>query len=294
VLALTYPPARSRPPRTSATAHGGLPRGRRYRPGGVGRRAGRRRRRAGQRGTAGGGAGPRQRGADRVGGPQPGAADLLQTVVPDLADWAATYQLDEDGGLRLVDVRHADRRRRDATRAAAALLQASTADGAGIGAVARAARTAHYPDLCPEVLAVFTDDPHAQRQLAGLAVSAMLVILLAVGGRVLATLTLGRIGGSFAPAEVVLAEQIAERAAISLHNSQLYQRKRAAVLTLQRSLLPAALPDVPGLRVAARYLTGTVGTEVGGDFYDVIPLDRGRTGLAIGDVPSTTRPPGNW
>ena len=51
---------------------------------------------------------------------------------------------------------------------------------------------------------------------------------------------------------------------------------------LQRSLLPDRLPSVQGIQIAARYMPG--GADVGGDWYDAIPLDRGRVGIAMGDV----------
>jgi serine phosphatase RsbU (regulator of sigma subunit) len=54
--------------------------------------------------------------------------------------------------------------------------------------------------------------------------------------------------------------------------------------TLQASLLPAALPDIPGVDVAAEYLAAGEGMEVGGDFYDVFALDDGAWALVIGDV----------
>ncbi len=54
--------------------------------------------------------------------------------------------------------------------------------------------------------------------------------------------------------------------------------------TLQRSLLPEELPDIPGIALAARYVPSTSGMEVGGDWYDVVPLPDGRVGVAIGDV----------
>jgi GAF domain-containing protein len=209
---------------------------------------------------------------------------LLQAVVGELADWAATHQLDDERQLRLVDVRHVVPRRRDAVRAALTLLRPCLADAAGVGAVAHTGRPAYYPEVTPDVLATFVADASAREQLTGLRISSMLHVPLAVGGRVLATLTLARGGGRYTPAEITLIEQITERAAISLDNSQIYQRERATALTLQRSLLPAALPPAVGLRIAARYVAGTAGTEVGGDFYDVIPLGDGRTGLAVGDV----------
>jgi anti-sigma regulatory factor (Ser/Thr protein kinase) len=54
--------------------------------------------------------------------------------------------------------------------------------------------------------------------------------------------------------------------------------------TLQRSLLPEQLPELPGLSVAARYVAGSADAQVGGDWYDVIGLRDGHAGIAIGDV----------
>ena len=54
--------------------------------------------------------------------------------------------------------------------------------------------------------------------------------------------------------------------------------------TLQRSLLPERLPELPGLSIAARYVAGSADAQVGGDWYDVIALRDGHAGVAIGDV----------
>jgi anti-sigma regulatory factor (Ser/Thr protein kinase) len=58
----------------------------------------------------------------------------------------------------------------------------------------------------------------------------------------------------------------------------------AVAETLQRSLLPERLPDLPGLELAARYLPGAADAQVGGDWYDVISLRDGHAAIAIGDV----------
>jgi len=60
--------------------------------------------------------------------------------------------------------------------------------------------------------------------------------------------------------------------------------ERRVAHTLQRSMLTTQLPQVDGVELAARYLPGTRQTEVGGDWYDVIPLPDGRVGVVIGDV----------
>ncbi|MFH8933508.1 SpoIIE family protein phosphatase [Streptomyces griseosporeus] len=70
----------------------------------------------------------------------------------------------------------------------------------------------------------------------------------------------------------------------ALDRARLYDTKHDLAHALQQALLPRALPAVPGLRVAARYLPATRGMDIGGDFYDLMPL--GATGAAavIGDV----------
>ena len=62
------------------------------------------------------------------------------------------------------------------------------------------------------------------------------------------------------------------------------EREHRIAETLQRSLLPERLPDIPGVELAARYVPATGEMEVGGDWYDVVPLQDGAIGVAIGDV----------
>ena len=78
--------------------------------------------------------------------------------------------------------------------------------------------------------------------------------------------------------------ELAARASVALDNAVLFDAERRLALTLQRSLLPARLPALPGIELAARYLPGTGGRDVGGDFYLAHPLEDGRLLLVIGDV----------
>ncbi|HEY6892143.1 MAG TPA: SpoIIE family protein phosphatase [Solirubrobacter sp.] len=78
--------------------------------------------------------------------------------------------------------------------------------------------------------------------------------------------------------------ELAARAGVALDNAVLFGSERRLALTLQRSLLPTALPDLPGIGLAARYLPGVGGQDVGGDFYLGHPLEDGRLLLVIGDV----------
>ncbi|MEV6442948.1 SpoIIE family protein phosphatase [Amycolatopsis sp. NPDC051716] len=80
-----------------------------------------------------------------------------------------------------------------------------------------------------------------------------------------------------------LAEGIARYAAIALDNARLYERERTLVTELSRSMLPV-VPDVAGAHVVTRYLPAAMGSKIGGDWFDVIPLASGATAFVIGDV----------
>ena len=83
---------------------------------------------------------------------------------------------------------------------------------------------------------------------------------------------------------IELAEELARRASIAVENARLFARQRTVSETLQQSLLPERLPEIPGLGTAARYLPGGPDVDIGGDWYDVLQLPAGGIGLALGDV----------
>ena len=88
----------------------------------------------------------------------------------------------------------------------------------------------------------------------------------------------------FTEADVSIVEELGRRLAMGLANTDTFAREHAIAETLQRSLLPDALPQIPGLDLAVRYLPATGGAAVGGDWYDAFLLADGRVGLVIGDV----------
>jgi PAS domain S-box-containing protein len=81
-----------------------------------------------------------------------------------------------------------------------------------------------------------------------------------------------------------LVAHAAERAALIIRRALLLEREQHVASTLQHDLLPQSLPDLPGVSLAAHFRAGGHGIEVGGDWYDVIPLAGGRVGLVVGDV----------
>jgi serine phosphatase RsbU (regulator of sigma subunit) len=85
---------------------------------------------------------------------------------------------------------------------------------------------------------------------------------------------------------------IASRVAVAIDNAMLFEAERQTALAFQQSLLPQEVPALDGLEVAFRYVPAKpletqgqgIQTQVGGDWYDIIPLAAGRVGMVIGDV----------
>ncbi|MFD7966684.1 SpoIIE family protein phosphatase [Streptomyces zaomyceticus] len=84
--------------------------------------------------------------------------------------------------------------------------------------------------------------------------------------------------------DLLLAQDIAARAALYIDNARRYTHERTTALTLQRSLLPQRPVEQSAVDTAARYLPSASRAGVGGDWYDVIPLSGGRVALVVGDV----------
>ncbi|GAA4988256.1 hypothetical protein GCM10025734_13780 [Kitasatospora paranensis] len=104
-------------------------------------------------------------------------------------------------------------------------------------------------------------------------------------GEVLGALDLKRLGNPapFDADDVLLAQELASRAAVCIDNARWYQTQRHAALTLQRHLLPRR-PQAVGLDLAYRYQPKGSGGDAGGDWFDAIAQEHGRSALVVGDV----------
>jgi serine phosphatase RsbU (regulator of sigma subunit)/anti-sigma regulatory factor (Ser/Thr protein kinase) len=115
-------------------------------------------------------------------------------------------------------------------------------------------------------------------------VRSLLGVPLLVHGRVLGVIHVGTLTERvFTEHDVELLQLVAERAALALH-VRMYERERMMTETLQSVFLPEALPNVPGIRLASRYLPATTSAGIGGDWYDVFVVPSGEVALVIGDV----------
>jgi PAS domain S-box-containing protein len=122
-------------------------------------------------------------------------------------------------------------------------------------------------------------------ELAELEIDSVIGLPLLAEGEVTGVLTVcASAPRHFSPDDVNLLRLAADRVALAVHHARVYEREHRIAETLQRSLLPERLPQLPGLAVAARYLPAAAEAEVGGDWYDVLPTPSGGVGLVMGDV----------
>lgn len=134
----------------------------------------------------------------------------------------------------------------------------------------------------PEVSAADVFNPILREK----GIRSMLGVPLIVESELIGVLHVGTLAPrQFGPTDLAVLQLAAARAAPGIERARLFsalEHEHQVAMLLQRSLLPRALPETVGVKIAARYLPAR--DEVGGDWYDVIELPRGLIGLAIGDV----------
>lgn len=228
------------------------------------------------------------------------AREVADVIVPRLADLAAVDVLDTvlsggigpplepDGSARFRALAVAAGPQEDPSLPGAADRVGELADYGPHRIVTRCVREARpiaLNRLPGTLLRRVARGPEAVRRMRAAGVHAYLAVPLIARGSILGTISLARARGNPAPfgdEDVALAVELAGRAAICVDNARLYGRERTAALTLQRSLLPGSPRGRYGIDVAARYRPAV--SDVGGDWYDVLPLGHRRVGLIVGDV----------
>ena len=125
------------------------------------------------------------------------------------------------------------------------------------------------------------DDRHREL-MEHFTVKSTVLVPLRARGRTLGVMALG-FEAVVGQDHVALFEDLGRRAALAIDNARLYEQRANVARTLQRSLLPPVLPDVPGIELAARYVAAGE-DEVGGDFYDCFRTGDGEWAVVIGDV----------
>ncbi len=210
-------------------------------------------------------------------------ADL---AVRSLADWCSVDMVDDERGLRNVAVAHVDPEKVALARELQERFPPDPQAPTGVANVIRTGRAELYRDIPEGLLEAAARSEEELRVTRDLGLVSALIVPLRARERTLGAITFiaAESGRHYEDADLRLAEDLAYRAALAIDNARLYERERGIAETLQRSLLPDRLPELPGISLGAGYVPAESELEVGGDWYDVIPLGGARVGVVIGDV----------
>src|SRR4051795_12484428 len=210
---------------------------------------------------------------------------FARLVVGRIGDAVSIMLREADGSYSLAAAEHIDPRQVRAQRALTSALPDWVASA--YDSVLEAGEPVLVADVPSESFLASVTDEEVLAILAERPPRSSVMLPLIAGGHALGILSVTTVADGHAtltPDDVGQLEELAGRLALALDGARLLRQQTEISHTLQRSLLPASLPSVPGAEVAVRYLPGAEGVDVGGDFYDVIPLPSGRIGLVVGDV----------
>ena len=184
---------------------------------------------------------------------------VAQIMVPRLGEWCAVHMLDDHDNLVIGSVVHADETSMVALRTR--LDEHADAVAGKLNEIRVSGASVPLPALDG------------------------VVVPLSARGIVLGALTVGRPADrSHTPDDITVLEDAARRAALAIDNARIHSDRQQIAQAFQNALLPSALPQATGIAFAAEYVPASTGTDVGGDFYDVLELDDGRYSVSIGDV----------
>ncbi|WP_051796447.1 SpoIIE family protein phosphatase [Streptomyces sp. NRRL S-87] len=222
---------------------------------------------------------------------------MAQMTVPTLATWCAVYTIADPASEPLLSyVLHEDEELIDGLKALLSrMAPPEPAADQTVRHWTAPSEAARQAALRTSMRTVGLGSPHDHTSGIGTtlataaAVAGETVVLpLMARNRVIGMLTLGKPAEEHFRQEILeLAEDLSRRAALALDNARLYSERMAISRSLQRSLLPPSQPAIPGMEVEVIYRAAGEGNEVGGDFYDVFPIQDGTYGFAIGDVCGT-------
>jgi PAS domain S-box-containing protein len=216
-------------------------------------------------------------------------AEVLRHVaslaVPDVADWCAVDLL-ADGTIDRVAIAHQDQAMVAMAEELSSRYPPDPRSETGVPAVLRSGSSELYPEIPDELLRSATQDEEQYRLIQQIGMRSAMIVPMVARGRSVGALTFvsGPSGRRFDEQDLKLAEELARRCATAIDNARLFAERAYIARTLQRSLLPAELPEIPGIEAAARFRPIGEGNEVGGDFYDLFESGgRGWT-VVMGDV----------
>jgi serine phosphatase RsbU (regulator of sigma subunit) len=210
---------------------------------------------------------------------------VASAAVPRLGDWCAIYvYLDPGDRTPALEVGHTDPAVVSFARDFVERFPDDPNAPWQVPHVVRSGAPEFHPDITDDLLA--TLPPAAAAAARELDLRSSIAVPLIKERRVIGAMQFVLSGPErrYTHDDLTLAQALAGRVASTLDNRRLAEVHRDIARTLQRSLLPGTLPDVPGAEVAVRYWATGEATEIGGDFYDVFAVDGATHAVVIGDV----------
>jgi serine phosphatase RsbU (regulator of sigma subunit) len=209
---------------------------------------------------------------------------LASLMVPDLADWCAVRLVSGPAEpVSVVGAAHVEPELAEEIVRLVHRLPLTSAGPDAPGAGLDAGRQVLGPEALDAFAALLGEEERPVLEAIGL--DTLVLFPLSARDRLLGGLAFGyRPGRPFTAADAELADVVATRAAPLVDNARLFDERSVVADALQRSLLPASLPRIPGLELGAHYRAAGQGLEVGGDFYDAFHADDNWWVVAVGDV----------
>jgi PAS domain S-box-containing protein len=212
-------------------------------------------------------------------------ASVARLAVLHIADWCMVYSVDDDGLIRRVETARAEPAEEVAWGRGDDLLDTPSKNPcAAEGVRTRASELAL--EILDSLVEALAQDAEHLRILGEVGIQSAMVVPLLARGRLIGALgfVAPASGPCYGPADIVLAEDLAARAALAVDNARLYRQRSEIARTLQESLLPPRLPEISGFELAAVFRPAGEGIDVGGDFYDLFETGDQCWAIVMGDV----------
>jgi PAS domain S-box-containing protein len=212
--------------------------------------------------------------------------EVAGLAVPELADWCGVSMPDRTGVIRQVAVVHSDPAKVEFARRLAQQYPNHTSDDGGSAQVLRDGQPQLVPEIPDELLTDAVDDPELLELVRSLGMrSVVMVPMVAASGTPTGVISFvnAESGRVFTEGDLNLCTEIGRRAGLAVENARLYSERSTIARTLQRALLPPALPEIPGFSLATLYRPAGQENWVGGDFYDAFEVNGGWM-VVVGDV----------
>jgi PAS domain S-box-containing protein len=211
---------------------------------------------------------------------------VAELAVPWLADWCAVDLVEDQGRIEQVALAHAEPAKIELARELRRRYPPDPDAPHGLSAVLRGGPAELHREIPDKLLEQAVTDPERLAAIRAIGMRSVMVVPMRAGDETLGALTLVNADTArrFSDDDFAFVQDLAVRAATAVQHARLYEAQARVAHTLQASLLPERLPELPGWGGAASYQAGERGAEVGGDFYDIVPADGGRHLVFLGDV----------